>query len=92
MLRPHSGAASTVHIGAMTLHVPVSVTTGLGCMRKKSPWSQQGILGDTQPAVPLRDSPFSTRLRCSCPELSRRPCSSLHGLPNGGTHNSLVSI
>lgn len=55
------------------LHVPVSATTGLGCMREKSPWSQQGILGDTQPVFPLRDSPFSTSLGAAVPSSAEDP-------------------
>lgn len=60
--------------------------------------SQQGALGDTLPVIQgdlhfLQDSPFSTTASgAAVPDPNRRPCSSLHGFPNGGTHNSLVSV
>lgn len=60
--------------------------------------SQQGTLGDTLPVVQgdqhfWRDSPFSTTaLGAAVHDPNRRLCSFLRGFPNGGTHNSLVSV
>lgn len=90
---PHSGATGTVHMGATLLHVQVSVTTGLRHVMKKSPQSQQDTLGDTR-GLPLPAGlPIQHHdLGCSHPVPSRRPCSTFHSLPNGGTYNSLVSI